>query len=56
MNPEDIALIKLQIEDQIGGYEHALAQYAAFMEGWRLRNDPAEKRIERFRVAAMRDA
>lgn len=55
-NPEDIALIKRQIEDQIGDYERAIAAYAAFMEGWRNRTDPAAKRVQRFRDAAQAEA
>ena len=33
-------------------FERAMAAYAAFMEGWRNRTDPAAKRVQRFRKAA----
>ncbi len=56
IDPEDIALIKRQIEAQIGDYEQAIAQYLAFLEDWRERNDPARKRIQRFRIAAKEGA
>lgn len=52
IDPKDFDLVKRQLEAQIGDYEHALAEYAAFMEDWRARHDPAAQRIQRFRRAA----
>lgn len=34
----DIPLLRRQIETQLDEYEQAIADYAAFMEGWRERN------------------
>jgi len=48
----DIELIKRQIEQQIGSYEQALAEYKAFMDDWREKNDPSRKRVKRFREAS----
>lgn len=48
----DIDLMKRQIETQLDEYERAVAAYAAFMEAWHNRTDPAARRVQRFRKAA----
>jgi hypothetical protein len=52
MSPEDIELMKRRIETQLDEYEAAIKAYAAFMEDWRNRTDPAMKRVQRYRMAA----
>lgn len=37
--PEDIPLIKRQIEEQLDDYAIAIAHYAAFLASWRARRD-----------------
>lgn len=48
----DIALIKCQVEAQLAEYVTAAAEARAFMSDWRNRNDPAARRVQRFRAAA----
>lgn len=48
----DIALVKNQIEAQLAEYENAVAAYAEFMSAWHERNDPAARRLKRFKEAA----
>lgn len=50
-----IELIKRQIEAQLIDYEQTIQAYAAFMEDWRNRTDPARQRLERFRKAKQRE-
>lgn len=47
-----IELMKRQVEVQLAEYESEVAAAIAFMDAWRDRNDPAAKRVQRFRKAA----
>jgi hypothetical protein len=51
----EIELMKRQVEDQLADYERGIKAYGAFMEDWRERNDPARRRLKRFRAAAQRE-
>ena len=51
-----MALMKRRIETQLDEYEAAISAYAAFMEGYRNRTDPAAKRMQRFRRASEQQA
>lgn len=52
MSEDDFALWRRQIETQMEEYTRAIGEYAAFMEQWRTRNSPSERRLQRFRAAA----